>query len=142
MILGRKIDLSSQKEIDKFIEEIRQLNYNSVYLSCHKVNDIRSIDLNKALWVKYRELANYTGHTEQEVHEQIKKIFNLKTKQSKKGELIIFGGTTTQLREEEFKKLLTDIDIHFHQKLGVYLTPYDKISDITLLNCGVDPKDL
>ncbi|WP_457635823.1 hypothetical protein [Persephonella sp.] len=100
---------------DKFLNYIKTLKDGDYYLTISKVKKQRSLNQNNYYWgVVLKIISDYTGHTEEELHESLKIKF-LPKKFDENGLLIL--GSTKKLSKAEFEEYLERIRVWASQVL-------------------------
>ncbi|MEA2036112.1 MAG: hypothetical protein U9O94_01285 [Nanoarchaeota archaeon] len=81
---------------------------------------LRTVPQNKAYWAVYvKNISDHTGYFPEEVHEELKILFNPKDSKFKLGER--YGGSTTRMKRKEFSEYLENIRIWAFETLSVVL---------------------
>lgn len=89
---------------------------------------IRTLPQNNLYWGIYvSTLAEHFGEFPEDMHEELKKMFNPKDSKVTPGER--FGGTTTKMTRKEFTKYLESIKIWALTKYEVDLPNPEEIND-------------
>lgn len=81
-----------------------------VLITIEYVKGKRSTQQNKYLWgVCYKLIAEYTGHSPEEIHDIAKVKFNLKKIDLPNGEHYEIGGSTTEMNIDEFSRYTEEL---------------------------------
>lgn len=69
------IKVKNENDLKRVIGEINSKNRFPFVVIIRDVQTIRSINLNAYLWLIYRYISEHTGHTENELHKEFRKMF-------------------------------------------------------------------
>lgn len=71
-----KLEFTNKLALSKFLSSNQEAGYKGLYtVEIEKEKSKRSLDQNAYLWgVVYKTIAESTGHTEQEIHEYLKRV--------------------------------------------------------------------
>lgn len=102
-----------------------------VYVTAER---IRTVSQNEYYFgVVLKIIAEYTGHTALELHQQFKVMFNAKGRQVK-GNVLVFGGTTTVQNTIRFTQYLEDIRLWALYFLGLTIPEPTRVPEEMMLN--------
>lgn len=94
---------------------------------------IRSVDFNAYYWgVVIQAVADYTGHTIEEIHETYKRLFNLRmefwfNQRTRLWEIVARVGSTASLNNKEFALYVMKVRADAQLELGIVIPLPDEV---------------
>ena len=109
------------------------------------VEPIRNLSQNNYYWVLLTILEDHTGHDKYELHRDFARLFNMEIEVTKRNELLVFGGSTTEQKEKAFRKYLDNIRLFALEMMGVTekqlekaIPPRNRVTEELLWKCGIE----
>lgn len=107
------INFANKEQVGRLVEHLQNLSNELYDITIKKHKRKRSIEQNSYYWsCVIAPLANHFGYTSEEMHEELKLLFNRCVRESKvTGKVLEYGGSTTDFNTTEMEIYLDKIRI-------------------------------
>lgn len=115
-VLKGIMTLHKRKEFDGYLQTL----FGEVEVIVRKPERTRTHPQNAYLWMVYGIIAKHTGHTTEEIHEVMKKMFNKKLV-TVGSHVVEIGATSTTLSTVAFSEFVENVRMFASTDLGLVI---------------------